>query len=45
MKTTTKKAPYEEPLVEVIHFQTSGSVLTASNDGYTITPFDPDFNS
>lgn len=41
MKTKTKKAPYEEPLVEVIHFQTSGSILTASNENLPITPIYP----
>lgn len=35
--------PYEPPVTEVITFETENSVLTASNDGYTITPYDPEF--
>ena len=43
MSTYLKKESYEAPVVDVFRFQTSGSILTASNEGYTVSPFDPEF--
>ena len=39
------KEPYLEPAVDVYSLLTSGSILTASNEGYDINPFDPGFSS
>ncbi len=41
MNTNTNKAPYEVPLVEVLYFQTTGSILTASNEIIPIIPVSP----
>ena len=43
MNNNTNKAPYEVPVVEVLYFQTSGSILTASNDSIPIQEIDPGF--
>lgn len=45
MKTKAKKVPYVVPTSEALHFETSGSILTSSNEGYSISPFDPEFIS
>ena len=37
------KELYEEPTVEVLYLQPSGSILTASNDSIPIQEFDPGF--
>ena len=39
------KEPYLEPAVDVYALWTSGSILTASNEGYDIDPFNPGFSS
>lgn len=39
------KEPYLEPAVDVYALWTSGSILTASNEGYDVDPFDPGFSS
>ena len=41
MKTNSHKAPYEVPVVEVLDFQTSGSILTASNENLPVVPIYP----
>ena len=37
------KEPYLKPTVDVFCYATSGSILTASNEGYLVDPFDPGF--
>ena len=44
-KTREMKEPYLEPVVEVHALWTSGSILTASNEGYDVDSFDPAFGS
>ena len=41
MNTNTNKAPYEVPVVEVLYFQISGSIVTASNEIIPINPVSP----
>ena len=41
MNTILTKESYEAPTVEVFGFQTSGSILTASNEIIPITPISP----
>lgn len=41
MNTNSNKAPYEMPVMEVLYFQTSGSILTASNEIIPINPVSP----
>lgn len=45
MNTNTNKVPYEAPIVEVLYFQTSGSILYASGEGFTTNPLDPGISS
>lgn len=35
------KQPYIEPEVQVISLSTSGSILTASNEGFPVNPINP----
>ena len=43
---STAKSPMDAlPAVDVYALWTSGSILTASNEGYDVDPFDPGFSS
>lgn len=41
--TKAMKEPYLEPSVTVFSVVAGGSILTTSNEGYEITPFNPGF--